>query len=362
MPVDKGDSYFSAGYSRYFFNTASFQVARRYLDDDFSSTRQISTKHDRGFLLSFDTSDSWVRVPEINFGWAFEETPFNGALGSVARVHFSVSGHHRTGDGFIAYAKPPEAFEVLTDPITGLSSWRDIAIRWQPLDGSSTLANGDNAIWSHAVFALANNRMAFDDWFGSGDLMIYFDEPKGSWRFSRGVGLTLGWEESQWDWTVSSPEMVAAVSFPGAFAPGVWTYDFQLSTFYFGPRAAFSIGWEPFRQLSFFLSGSLAPMLAASMVEGRLSGPCLAACDTSGLPTQTPGVSGLDVTDINFAYDSRLEAGVSVFLWYVRLTGQIGAFVNNQFAMPREGDGSRYGASLANQWGYYGRATATVSF
>ena len=362
MPVEEGDFYFSVAYSTYFYNSESFQVARRYVDDDFARTRQVSTEHDRGFLISFATDESWVHTPEVNLGWAFEEAPFNGALGSVARVHFSAYGNKRSGSGFVGYAKPAEKAVLLTDPATGIASWRDLTIRWQPLDGSTTLANGDSAIWSHSVFALENNRMAFENWFGSGDLMVYFDEPGGSWRFTRGAGLTVGWEESNWDWMLTSPELVASTSFPGAFAPGVWVYGFDISTFYFGPRAAFSIGWEPFRPLSFFLSGSLSPMLAFSSIKGQMSGPCLSACSTSGLPTQTPGVSKLDASDINFAYDTRLEAGVSLYLWYVRLTGQVGAFASNQFTMPREGDGKRYETMLAKQWGYYGRATLTVSF
>ena len=104
-------------------------------------------------------------------------------------------------------------------------------------------------------------------------------------------------------------------------------------------------------------------MLAFSTIEGQQIGQCLSACTIAGLgSTGGVGIARLDDSDVNFAYDARIEGGVSIYLYVLRLAATVGAFVNNQFAMPREGDGTRYEAVLGGQWGYYGRAMATFSF
>jgi len=86
--------------------------------------------------------------------------------------------------------------------------------------------------------------MRFETYFGSGDTMIYFDEPEGMLQLTRGGGLTVGYEHSRFAWGLSSPMVDAAA--PG-MAPASWVYSFQMHTLYIGPRMAFSIGFEPVR-------------------------------------------------------------------------------------------------------------------
>jgi hypothetical protein len=341
-PVEAGDVYFSAGLALYKYNTADFEVGRVYINDNLSGAG-VTTTFDQGFLLNFDTSNDRVVTPEIHVGYAFKEAPFKGALGSKARLHFGFWGNQRDGGQVIANRGVPSTMRILM----------------QPIDGAQRLVNGDAAKWFHA-FPLENNWMTYDQKFGTGDMMIFFDEPKGPWRFTRGAGLTAGYDGSSWDWQTTSPQMQA---FAAGMAPARWTYGFDISTFYVGPRAAFSIGWEPVRQLSLFMSGSFAPMLAVSSVDGLELGQCLGSCDINNAASAgTVAWSQLSATDINFAYDARVELGASIYLWVLRLTGQGGVFANNQFTTPREGNGERYEAHLASQWGYFLKAMATFSF
>jgi hypothetical protein len=341
-PVEAGETYFSVGLAVYKYNTANFEVGRLYLDDNLSGAG-ITTTFDRGFLLNFNTNDDRVITPELQLGFAFEEAPFKGALGSKARLHFAAWGNHRSGAQLIQGRVLAPATVLLI----------------QPIDGAHLLLNGDDAQWFHS-FPLEDSWMTYDQRFGTGDMMIFFDEPKGPWRFTRGAGLTAGFDGSDWRWQTNSPQMEA-------FAPGMalarWDYSFDLSTFYIGPRAAFAIGWEPVRQIAFFVSGSFAPMLAVTSINGLELGQCLGTCDiNAAASTGTAGWSTLSATDINFAYDARTQLGASIYLWIIRLTAQGGVFVNNQFSMPQEGDDSRYETSLAGQWGYFVQAMATISF
>lgn len=359
-PVENGDVYFSAGIAMYYYNTQSFQIGRRYADDDFTGTGEISTNNPEGFLMSFDMDENNVVTPEVNFGYAFEKPLFNGALGGRTRLHFAAYGNRREGSGFIPYAEPTQQAWPLVDPTTGMVEMRDTYIYMQPINGNEFLANGDDATWFLAA-PFENNSMQFETYFGSGDMMLYFDEPKGrSLQFSRGVGLTIGYEHSTFNWVMNSPVLEVVV--PG-LTPATWNYDMNIGTFYVGPRAGFSMGYEPVRQLSLFLAGGFAIMAAISNIEGTQIGQCLGACSISGVTsTGTVGIATLNATDVNFAYDARIETGLSFYLWVFRVSGSIGAFVNNQFAMPQEGDGTRYETILAGQWGYFGRAMATFNF
>jgi hypothetical protein len=358
-PVENGDFYFSGGIALYTYRTENLQVGRRYADDDFSGSATISTEHPRGFLMTFKTDEDQVVTPELNFGYAFEEPLFKGALGSRTRLHFAAYGNRREGFGVVPYAEPAAGAWPLFNPSTGQIEARDTFVYVQPIDGSLILPNGDDATWFHS-FPLENNTMAFRTYFGSGDMMIWFDEPEGPFQFSRGGGLTVGYENSQFAWGIDSPQLGAAAA---GLAPASWTYAFQLHTVYIGPRLAFSMGFEPVRPISLFLAGGFAPMLAVSSISGTEVGQCLAACTIAGPgSTGAVGVASLDATDVNFAYDARVEAGLSFYLYVLRVAATVGVFANNQFAMPQEGDGSRYETVLGGQWGYYGRAMATFSF
>jgi len=358
-PVENGDFYFSGGIALYTYKTENFQVGRRYANDDFNGVGEVTTTHPRDFLLSFKTDEDEVVTPEINFGWALEEPLFKGALGSRTRMHFSAYGNRREGFGVVPFADPALGAWPLYNPNTAQIEMRDTSILVQPIDGSQLLPNGDDATWFHNAF-LENNSMAFETYFGSGDMMIYFDEPEGLLQLTRGGGLTVGYENSKFAWGINAPTLAGAA--PG-LAPASWTYAFQMHTIYIGPRMAFSIGFEPVRPLSIFIAGSFAPMVAFTSIEGNQIGQCLAACTINGAAsTGVVGVSRLSETDVNFAYDARVEAGVSFYLYVLRVSASVGAFANNQFTMPREGDGTRYEAVLGGQWGYFGRAMATFSF
>ena len=277
-PVENGDFYFSAGIALYTYKTQNLQVGRRYVDDDWVGTG-ITTTYDRGFLLSFDTDEQHVITPEINFGWAFEEPLFRGALGSKTRLHFSAYGNRRQGSGFIPFAQPPTQAFWLVNPTTGQPELRDTYIYMAPINGQERLANGNDATWMLST-PFTNNSMQFRSYFGSGDMMIYFDEPESMWQFSRGAGLTVGYENSSWAWGMNSPALGALIP---ALAPASWTYAFKLHTLYIGPRAAFSIGFEPARALSVFFAGSFAPMFAFTATSGTQIGQCLAACNINGI-------------------------------------------------------------------------------
>lgn len=356
-PVENGDVYFSAGVALYYYKTDDMGVARIYANDDFSGTGVVSDAHPRGFLVDFEMNSDEVVTPEVNFGYAFEEPLFKGALGSQTRLHISAYGNRREGQDFKAIAAPPVAAFPLVNPTTGVVELRDGVIVMQPADGSTQLPNGDQARYWF-TFPLDNNSMSYRTYFGSGDMMIYFDEPEGQFHFTRGAGLTVGYERSQFAWGINSTSLGTA--FPG-IAPASWTYSFQQSTLYVGPRMGFSIGFEPVRALSAFVAGGFAPMLAFSSITGSEIGQCLATCNV-GAATGTVGISTVSGTDLNFAYDARMEVGVSFYVYVIRLTATVGGFASNQFAMPREGEFGRFETALADQWGYYGRAMATFAF
>jgi hypothetical protein len=357
-PVEPGDFYFSAGASLYFIHAKSFETARVYLDDDFSGTG-VTTDNDRGFLLSYETDESSLWAPEIQLGFALKEAPFDGKLGTAARWHVSAYGYQRSGDSTIAFALPALNAEDLINPNTGLPEPRDLLLHQQPISGNGLLPNGDDPNFFHN-FALENNRVQYDDLFVNTNVMFFFDDPEGAFRLTRGVGLTTGFERSEWSWNINSPSL--GVAAPG-LNPSSWTYEFDTSTLYLGPRAEFSYGWEPVRVLSMFVNASFAPMLAVSRVDGVQRGMCLSACAINGgASTGSTGVSRLSETDINFAYDARLELGVSLYLWVLRLSATAGGFAGNQFTMPMEQTGGSYDTGLASQWGYFLRGVATVSF
>lgn len=357
-PVENGDIYFSAGIALYNYHTQDFQVGRLYADDDFFGNG-ISTNNPRGFLLSYGTDQKHVVTPEINFGYAFEEPLFKGALGSKTRLHFSAYGNRREGSGFKALQMPVANSTVVTNPATGIPEVRDVNVLIAPINGQPLPNGNDASIFVDQPFD--NNSMVFRSYFGSGDMMIFFDEPDGMWQFSRGAGLTVGYENSSFAWGLNSSAFGAERP---ALQPASWTYSFRMHTVYVGPRASFSVGFEPVRQLSVFMAGSFAPMLAFSSTQGTQVGSCLSRCLLNGpSSTGSVGTVNLDATDLNFAYDARLEAGASIYLNIIRLTATVGAFVNNQFAMPQESDnGGRVETTLAGQWGYYGRAMATFAF
>ncbi len=357
-PVEPGDVYFSAGASLYFIHAESFETARVYLDDDFTGAG-ATTANDRGFLLSYETDETTLWAPEVQIGFALKEAPFDGKFGTAARWHVSAYGYQRNGDSTIAFAQPATSYGELVNPGTGVPELRDLILFQQPISGDALLPNGDDPSFYHN-FALENNRVQYDDLFINTNMMFFFDDPEGTLRFTRGVGLTTGFERSEWNWNISSPSLEA-------FAPGMsaatWTYDFDMNTLYLGPRAEFSYGWEPARAFSLFVNGSFAPMLAVTRVDGTQRGMCLSTCTISGAASAgTYGVSTLNETDVNFAYDARVEVGASLYLWVLRLSATAGGFVGNQFTMPMEQTSGSYDTELASQWGYYLRGVATVSF
>ena len=357
-PVEPGDFYFSAGVALYYINAESFETARGYLDDNFTGAG-VSTDNDRGFLLSYETDEERLWAPEIQLGFALEEAPFDGKLGSAARWHVSAYGYQRSGDSTVAYMQPQANYGELINPNTGLPELRNLGVFHQPIDGADTLPNGDASSFFH-IFALEDNRVRYDDLFVNSNVMFFFDDPEGALRLTRGVGLTVGYERSEWDWRINSPQLAA---FAPGLGPASWTYDFDLNTFYLGPRAEFSYGWEPVRVLSFFVNGGFAPMMAITRVDGTQRGMCLSACTINGgASTGTAGVSTLSETDVSFAYDVRAEAGMSIYLWVLRLSGTLGVFAGNQFTMPEEQTDGSYETKFANQWGYFLRGVATVSF
>ena len=118
------------------------------------------------------------------------------------------------------------------------------------LDGSEFLPNGDKANFS-ASFPIGDGStgsggfMNFESKTGQGDLMIFFDDPNRFMQFSRGVGLTAGYQASEWDLEMNVPGFAGVLGNSGSYK-----YRFEYDTIYLGPRAAFSIGVEPIRQMS----------------------------------------------------------------------------------------------------------------
>jgi hypothetical protein len=358
-PVEAGDVYLTASLAVMRINSEGFEFARRYLDDDFSSINSHSTTFDRGWLFEQDTSESLVWSPEIQFGYAFKKAPFEGKLGRKVRLHFKAYGYQRSGGGLLPDGLLPDASQLVINPVTGLTESRNIQTYVQPLDGAFRLPNGDGAKWFHS-FDLTSAATEFKETFGSGDMMIYFDEPSSKLSFTRGLGLTVGYSSSSWRYTFSAPGIDTAA--PG-LAPAKWLYDFDVGTLYLGPRAGFAMGFEPVRHISAFFGGSFSPMVAISQVNGTMVGPCLTTCTIQGATsTGTTGISSLSRKSYDFAWDARIEGGASLYLWVIRFTGTVGVFGNNQFAMPTETKNAGFEAKLAKQWGYYGRAMATFSF
>lgn len=372
MPVDPGQLYVEANLGYGQMRSDSSSLLRTYVDDSAATGGTVTLTDSQGFLASFDTTDEgWTLIPGVTLGFATKSPWFGGALGSVTRLELSAEYYERQATFAIDTLPIPST--GYTIDVGGTPTDTGLVVHMGPIDGtvfddmgnalSGSVVSGSVGMDPLLVVPTDAITMSMSETTGNGQMMVWFDEPKGSWVFSRGAGINVGYTKASYAYAVPFRALSSVAG--GQYedpATGVarHDYDFDLDAYFVGANAAFSIGYRPIKYFTVFWNGSFAPMVNVSRIQGSQYGFCLADCSTTGGYTTVK----LDARDLNFAYDARTAAGLSLLFYkFIRVTGQVGVFANNQTPQPYEGsDGDRFGTKLRNMWGYYGRASVMLSF
>ncbi len=377
MPVDPGEFYVEASLGYGQMSSDSSSLLRTYVNDEAATGGTVTLVDSQGFLASFDTNDSgWQLIPGITLGFATKEPWFDGALGRVTRFEVSADYYKREASHSIATIAIPQT--GYTIDVGGVATDTGLVVHLGPIDGTVFDGSGNamsGAVYGHPNFASVGIdplgasvptdavTLQMEEATGNGQMMVFFDEPKGSWVFTRGAGVNIGHTKASYDYAVPFRELSNFASTWDDLVTGVarHDYDFDLNSTYIGVNAAFSIGYRPIKYFTLFWNGSFSPGIGITHLQGRQWGFCLVDNDCS---TADYATIELDVRDLNFAYDARSAAGVSLLFYrFVRVTAQAGAFASNSSPQPYEkADGGRFEAKLASMWGYYGRASVMLSF
>ncbi len=375
MPVGPGEVYLEAGLGYGRLEGGDSQLLRSYVNDE-PANGSVTLTDSQGFLASFDTDSSgWQLLPAVTLGFATKRPWFGGAPGRVTRLEIFAEAARRDARDTIGTVDIPQT--GYTIDVGGTPTDTGLVAHMGPISGTQFDTGGSatsGSIIGHPNFATIGMdpagldpsdivTMDLEETSGRARLMVFLDEPAGSWVFTRGVGMSVGYTKARYQYAVPFRELSNANPTWDDLLTGVarHDYDFELSSFVLGANAAFAIGYRPIRYFTVFWNGSFMPGVGVTRIQGRQWGFCLQAnpCGSANYANV-----GLDARDVALAYDARTAAGVSLLFYrYVRVTGQAGVFANNASPRPWERpDGGRFMAQLAHQWGYYGRASVMLSY
>ena len=364
MPIEAGEFFVRAGAGYQFFRGPDYESLRMFKDDSAFNMGLFTLIDDEGYLLRFDTRSEEV-VPEIAIGWGITDSAFGGKIKGVVRLEASAFAHKREATGFLASATPPSDGFFVIDPGTGLPVEVGLYADFGPIDGRDENADGSQAGFL-TNFRVEDINFEMETRSAGGELMLYLDERMGNWLLTRGAGLVYIYQDQTFDQDFALEDGILTLPGVNATTGGdlSYLYDYDLRSDYIWLKFGFSAGREFLRSLTLFLNGSFAGMYAHSRLTGSQEGLCFSTCQVAFIPLDlSRGTIGLGLRKGAFAYDLRAAGGLSLRLWKVRLTGQVGVDYASTFFRPFErGEGGGIRLDNPAAFSFFGKASITISF
>lgn len=369
VPVDKGQFYIGLHESATGFETPQFNYLKLFVDD--SAARGdgfITLENPQGNLINFDT-DSMDSVPELTFGYGLADSAFGRLFQGTVRVEASAYYYSRSVEDSEDEARPDgRSDDRLITVTNGLGQEverrTDLAAFYETVDGAPIEdANGWDGFLADSNFGIKDIEFDLNEDAAGGDLLFFFDKVRNKWRYSWGVGVTYMYVDQSFDLDFKLRRR--EWGFPGALASAggdlSFDYDFDIETHFAGPKFAFSVGRELWRDSLIYVSGSFATTYSRAEMDSRQEAICLTTCEFGPTSDISRGVRTRNEVDETISYFVRGAAGMSIKLWRFVLSAELGLQETNGYFLPvQSGSGSGTEVRSEHAWGYYGRAGITL--
>lgn len=350
-PVDPGEWYFgaTAGYEE--FDGPEYKSLRVYKNDSaFTPSGDVTVDNPQGWLLEKRLS-SREFVPQVHFGYGFERQASEDFL---FRVELNLEGWNRD-------VKKSES--VLSAPDSGFTvEGTDVggAVLMVPIDGKDNDDDTDPAFFFTDLVDFEDVSLEIEEFSRGGDLTLYFDDRIGRLVYSHGLSVVYNYTYQKTDLEYFVRDLIGVT---GVTTEEDARYEqkFRTRTHTMGGRVQYSVGYAFLPNMSVFTTGRVGLFARYSRYKGTQKAPCLESCDV-GTNVFIPGTRKISRDDWKFAYDAQMGVGMSVRVFFLRLTAHGGGTRIGRWVSPRETDDDGVDLGKSDGWGYFANATATLIF